>query len=257
MNKAISLLGGYIPVIFTVIGFSLIFISIPVIGIEIIMGLDIAFGIGICIWKSTTKKFTVKFPTIISCFCCFTIGMAITTTRTFLTVESYEEQIPLVRVLGEIICKENIVYGFTSTIIIGIFLSFFCLWFAGCFLNDSRSSLFSLENKLRGEMLQTESAYEDSNIKIEEINKFEEYYFTLESAVKLVSDIFKTFLAIFCIDVAGGTCQEIFIRGMFWKDALNKYMILSSGYFIYLCIPLIIVSFSFRINEKKYYTCII
>lgn len=257
MDRKNNLYNGYFPVILSLIGILLVFVSIPILGIEIIMCTDIAVAVGICIWKLKTKDYSFKFPALINYFCYLTVGIAITITRTFLTVESYEEQIYLVRFVGEIICRENVVYGFASTIIIGILISSFCLWYAKNYLYEAKSRLMKLENNLHGRCISQQKRLEKEERKLMDVYRFLDYYILADSSVNLIVNIFKVFIGIFCIDVAGGVCLETFIRGMFWKEALEKYMILSSGYFLFLCIPLIIISFSFKINEKKYYTSIL
>lgn len=76
------------------------------------------------------------------------------------TIETYEDQIFLIRIAGEFICRENVIFGFVSTLIIGILLTSFCLWYVHTYLSETKSCLLKLESETHGRWI---SARQNNN----------------------------------------------------------------------------------------------
>ena len=56
---------------------------------------------------------------------------------------------------------------------------------------------------------------------------------------------------IFIIAVVGGTAVGILDQNMHWKDALNQYIMHSSGYLVLFVIPLFLTFLGFKINKLE------
>lgn len=72
------------------------------------------------------------------------------------------------------------------------------------------------------------------------------YYGEKEYAGTYLKGTILSFLLLFVVAVGGGVAVGILDLNMYWKDALNQYVMLASGYIVLFTIPLIIATLSFR-----------
>ena len=207
----------------------LVFLPLPFITIEIFMALDgvLAMVIFICLfikWEDLTL-----FSRFVRAFCFISIGVAIATTRTFLTIKSVEEQILLARILGELICKDNVIAGSFFVIIFGVGLLAFFSCFVSltvkeikheCYLNPALKSL------------------------VDDCNQMENGFLFFTGTIK-------AFVFLLIISLLGGAAVGIIGRDMFWKDALKEYAMLSCGYTTIFMLPLFLVGISFYIYVRR------
>ena len=72
------------------------------------------------------------------------------------------------------------------------------------------------------------------------------YYGELTSAGKYLTGTIKTFILLYVITAAGGTAVGILEIKLPWEEALDQYIMLSTGYLVFFIIPLFLASLSFR-----------
>nr|MCR5765997.1 hypothetical protein [Treponema sp.] len=127
MNKIFSTIKNLFPLVMLVLAIVLIFVPLPIMFIQILIILN--FGFSLCMFLAKFFSKTViafHFPKLVPYFCVLSCGFIIETTRTFLTITSLEEQIPLVLVIGQWICRENYICGFFNTLMLCASLLLFC-----------------------------------------------------------------------------------------------------------------------------------
>ena len=203
MNKIMSKIKDLLPLALLVLGFILFFVPLPVMLIQVLLVLDTAFSL--CLFLSrffNSTAIAYYFPRLVIYNSIYTCGIAIATTRTFLSIENLNEHIPLVLTIGRWICRENYVCGFFTTLLFCIAILGFCHHHLQKFLDISAS--------------------------------------LLEGAMAAVS-------VLFVVAVAGGATVGILDMNLFWKDALNQYIMLASGYLVLFVAPLFLTALSFKV----------
>ena len=221
MNKILSLIRTISPLAILIFAIVLLFVPLPVIIIEFLMIIDWGISLAILITVIIKKKFSKLFYTLVLFFSLVTIGIEIATSRYFLTIDSLEEQIAIVRILGELICAGHSVGGIFIVIVFELeHLSFFKF-----FVSNIADRVFQ--------------NFSDSVLR-------QAYY-----ALSFFNVTLKAFIVLLVIDFTGGVAEGIINRNMFWKDAVSEYAMLSCGYIMIFLIPLSLVCISFYLHIRK------
>ena len=116
MNKILSKLKEALPLYMLVLGIALIYVPLPIMTIQTLIEINIGFSLCLFLYsffKSTAIAY--HFYKLVICSSIYTCGVAISTTRTILTIQTIEDHIPIVLETGQWICRENYVSGFFTT----------------------------------------------------------------------------------------------------------------------------------------------
>ena len=223
MKTTISLLRFSFPVFVFVLGITLIFVSIPISLIQVFLALDYGFALYLFFTRIIRKKFPKYFPQLIVYFSLLTCGLAIATTRTFLSIKTLEEQIPIVRIIGGWICRDTFVCGFFTTLIKIAFILTFCKLYIGHTTNVARF---------------------ESGDCFRNLDDKRQFYASWAASSEFLLGTIKAFIVLFVIAVDGGVAVGILDCGMQWQEALDQYIMLSSGYLILFIIPMLLAALS-------------
>ncbi len=255
MNKFISTVKASFPLFVLAVTLVLLFMPLPVKLIQVMMILNLVFSLCLFLTKFLSNPtIAFYFPRLILYFCIFTCALIIAATRTFLTVSSLEEQIPLVLIIGQWICRENIICGFFTTLSLCASLLVFCKKCVSRFqevaarfcLDAMNQKMFDIEHQLEQKMI----TVEEGKILKEKIRNEADLYSSTDGAAKFLFGTMGAFLVLYVIAVAGGVAVGILERNMYWKDALKQYIMLSSGYMVLFVVPLFLASLGFKISAK-------
>ena len=255
MNKLFAFLKKSFPLFALIISLILIFLPFPKLGIEIFLIVDyvLAFLLFLMHYLAVRESVYLYNYRLTSYFCILTCGIAITTTRTLLTTSEFEKQLDIIRIIGSWICRENSLYGFFSTLLISGVVVFFCKQFisntteisARYYLDSMNSVLFDIDQKLlKKEITETEAENQKK-----QVARKVDYYSGLDSSVDILEKTIIAFTLLFAIISVGGVSIGIVEFNLFWKEAINQYIVLSSGYLVVFLIPLFIVCLSLKIKK--------
>lgn len=223
MKTIISLLRFCFPVFVLVLGITLIFASVPISLIQVFLALDYVIALYLFFTRIIRKQFPKYFPQLIVHFSILTCGLAIATTRTFLSIKTLEEQIPIVRIIGGWICRDNYVCGFFTTLINIAFIFTFCKLYTG---HTTRVARFESVDHLRN------------------LDDKRQFYASWAASSEFLLGTFQALIVLFVIAVGGGVAVGILDCGMQWHEALNQYIMLSSGYLALFIIPMFLAALS-------------
>ena len=117
----------------------------------------------------------------------------------------------LVLIIGQWIFRENFVCGFFTTLMLCASLLQFCK------IRVSRTQI--------------------------------DYYSSMDGSAKFLLGTMGAFTVLYIIAVVGGVAVGVLDRNMYWKDALDQYVMLSSGYLVLFVVPLFLASLGFKTSE--------
>ena len=252
MKKIIAFFKSIFPLLITLCGFLVILVELPLFIIRTLIVLVYGFSVIIFLFRFLHRKEKIYiFPKLVILFCVFTCFIALSSLRTFLTIEKFDEQLSIIRKIGLFICKDNYVCGFFSTVlIVGVVLYFSKLFI----LNKSEETISSCQNNLNlkiWEIRQKEIDQVITNEKADVLRKTVDsdldYYMNFEGSLKYFIGTVWAFIGLFIIVTAGGVSVGILEFNLSWHEALNQYIVLSVGYLVVFIIPLFLVSVSFGI----------
>ena len=256
MNKILSKLKDALPLAMLVLVLVLIFVPLPIMVIQALMVINIGFSL--CLFLSkffNSTAIAYYFPRLVLYSSVYTCGIAVATTRTFLTIKTLEEQIPIVVCIGQWICRENYVCGFFTTLMLCGSLLMFCkLYVQRAQEIAARFCLDRLGQKLFDIDKQVEQKYitiEEGNSQKRKVQLETDFHSSMDGSAKFLLGTIAAFAVLFFIAVAGGTGVGILDQNMHWKDALNQYIMLSSGYLVLFVIPLFLTSLGFKTRKLE------
>lgn len=254
MKKKLSLLKELFTLISLFLALVLIFVPLPSLCMEILLAIDYVFAVNIFAVKIFNRNMmSLFFRELAVCFSVFTGGVAIAATRSFLTIENIEEQITIIRIIGDFICRENAVCGFFTTLLMCGAILFFCKLCitditeikARITLDGMNHHFWTIEQKLNKNEISEDEASRQRRFIQTQID----YYSGIDGAAKYLMNTIKAFVGMFIIVFAGGFAVGYIAFKMSWQEALNQYVMLSSGYLVVFVIPLFLVCLCFR-SEK-------
>lgn len=256
MNKIITKLKELLPLIILIFVLFLIFVPLPIMLIQVLLVLDTAFSL--CLFLSkffNSTSIAYHFPRLVIYNSIYTCGIAIATTRTFLSIENLNKQIPLVLTIGQWICRENYVCGFFTTLLSSTGILIFCHTYvqkcqeiAARFCLDMMGQrIFDIDKQVE----QKHITIEEGEIEKRKVQLDINYHSSMDGSAKFLEGAITAMTALFVIAVGGGIAVGILDMNMFWKDALNQYIMLSSGYLVLFVVPLFLTSLSFKINKLE------
>lgn len=256
MNKIFSKLKDSLPLAMLVLALVLIFVPLPVMVIQALIVINIGFSL--CLFLSkffNSTAIAYYFPRLVLYSSVYTCGIAIATTRTFLSIPTLEGHIPLVLIIGQWICRENFVCGFFTTLMLCGSLLMFCkLYIQRAQEVEARFCLERMSQKLFDINKQVEQKYitiEEGNEKKRKVQNETDYHSSMDGSAKFLIGTIAAFAVLFIIAVAGGTGVGILDQNMHWKDALNQYIMLSSGYLVLFVLPLFLTSLGFKTRKLE------
>ena len=256
MNKILSKLKDALPLAMLVLVLVLIFVPLPIMVIQALMVINIGFSLCLVLSKFfNSTAIAYYFPRLVIYSSVYTCALAISTTRTFLTIKTLEEQIPIVVCIGQWICRENYVAGFFTTLMLCGALLFFCKLYversqyivARFCLDQMNRKLFEIDKQVE----QKKISIEEGNVQRQKVHNECDFFSSMDGSAKFLLGTIAAFAVLFIIAVAGGTGVGILDQNMHWKDALNQYIMLSSGYLVLFVIPLFLTSLGFKTRKLE------
>ena len=256
MNKILSKLKDTLPLAMLVMALVLIFVPLPIMVIQALIVINISFSL--CLFLSkffNSTAIAYHFPRLVIYSSVYTCALAISTTRTFLTIQTLEGHIPIVLKIGQWICRENYVAGFFTTLMLCGALLFFCKLYversqditARFCLDQMNRKLFDIDKQVE----QKHISIEEGNAQRQKIHNDCNFFSSMDGSAKFLLGTIIAFGVLFIIAVAGGTAVGILDQNMFWKDSLNQYIMLSSGYLVLFVIPLFLTSLGFKTSKLE------
>lgn len=251
MNKIISTLKDLLPLGMLVFALVLIFVPLPVMVIQVLIVLNIGFSL--CLFLSKffgQTSIAYNFPRLVLLFCVLTCALIIATTRTFLTIPTLEGHIPLVLIIGQWICRENFICGFFTTLMLCGSLLLFCKMHvhrsqevaARFYLDRMNQKMFDIDQQVaRKEITEDESEFQKKRVQ-EKVD----HYSCMDGSAKFLLGTLAAFTVLYVVAVGGGVAVGILDRNMHWKDALNQYVMVSSGYLVLFVVPMFLTSLGFK-----------
>ncbi|MCI6826703.1 MAG: FHIPEP family type III secretion protein [Spirochaetia bacterium] len=257
MNKFLKMIRDCYPIVVLMLGIFFIFIPLPMFVIEVLLVLDYMLALFLFWLKTNCGNEKLLFYTrFVISFCLLTCGIMISTLRTFLTIKDIESQLPIVRVIGTWICRENIVCGFFTTLLLCGALILFCKLFlsrhakiGSCYCFDAMNTkLFNIDNLYNNNLITEEEA----NCRKEAVRKNVDYFSSMDGAIQYYTGTIVAFMAMYVIEIVGGFSLGMIELKLTWQEALWQYVMLSTGYLILFTIPIFIVGLTLRIAKEQF-----
>ena len=256
MNKIFSKIKDALPLAMLVLVLVLIFVPIPIMLIQALIVINIGFSL--CLFLSKFYNSTALayyFPRLVIYSSVYNCALAISTTRTFLIIQILEDHIPIVLKIGQWICRENYVTGFFTTLMLCGALLFFCKLYversqniaARFCLDQMNRKLFEIDKQVE----QKKISIEEGNAQRQKVHNECDFFSSMDGSAKFLIGTIAAFAILFIVAVAGGTGVGILDQNMHWKDALNQYIMLSSGYLVLFVIPLFLTSLGFKTRKLE------
>lgn len=85
----------------------------------------------------------------------------------------------------------------------------------------------------------------------EKVRKQIDHYSSMDGSAKFLLGTMGAFTVLYIIAVGGGVAVGVLDRNMYWKDALDQYVMLSSGYLVLFVVPLFLTSLGFKTTKAK------
>ena len=251
MNKILTTLKDLLPLGMLAFAWVLILVPLPVMVIQVLIVLNIGFSL--CLFLSKffgQTSIAYNFPRLVLFFCLFSCALIIATTRTFLAIPTLEGQIPLVLIIGQWICRENFICGFFTTLMLCGSLLLFCKMYvnrtqevAARFCLD-RMNVVMLD--IDQQVARKEITEDEGEFQKKRVQEKVDHYSCMDGSVKFLLGTMAAFTILYIVAVGGGVAVGILDRNMHWKDALDQYVMLSSGYLVLFVIPMFLTSLGFK-----------
>ena len=217
-------------------------------------GFDILFAMAFLLSKIFCKyKLQKYFPTLIHYFCAFTFVVAVAVAKISLSAERIEDQMPIIVIIGEWICKGDNVSGFIVALSLIVFILFSFKPFIMDINEDAEKAwrgqydkIFEIDQKLRKNLIYESEAKTQKDVIKSDVNR----YCNIAKAAKIFMLTINIFAFIVIANVAGGTAVGVLDFGMTWQESFNHYAMIFTGYSVVFVVPLIIVSVAFSVNNK-------
>ncbi len=256
MNKILKTLNDLLPLGMLAFALVLILVPLPVMVIQVLIVLNLGFSLCLFLAKFFGQtSIAYNFPRLVLYFCTFTCALIIATTRTFLTIPALEGQIPLVLIIGQWICRENFICGFFTTLMLCGSLLLYCKMHvnrsqevaARFCLDRMTQELFDIDRQIA----RKEVTEEEGEILKEKVRNQTDHYSSMDGSAKFLLGTMGAFTVLYIIAVGGGVAVGVLDRNMYWKDALNQYVMLSSGYLVLFVVPLFLTSLGFKTSKAN------
>lgn len=248
---------NYIKSLFWFFAFSsiiiCIIIPIPIEQIEYLIYLQLVLSLSLFVSRFFKFYKSHLFLQVLMLFCLLNCSLFVASARTFLTIQTIEEHIEPIRLLGMWICRENSICGFFTTIFLCYAILFLCKYhikktdeFGSKKILDKQTKEMIENNKKMIEGIITQTELLEKNIKIDKKTNIElTKHAKFISSCKYVTTTINAFIFIFIVIICGGIAVGILEFHLNWQTALNQYIILSSGYLVIFIIPFFCAAFSF------------
>ena len=257
MKKNISVIKEIALVAVLILALFLIFVPMPASLINKLLLVNIGFSLFLFVTRFLgNTRLTFLFPKLVQYFCFFTCGLAISTTRIFLTVPTIEENVPVVVAVSRWICRENYVSGFLTTLMVFVVLVIYCKWYVN--RNLETAARFSLEglprelSEIERKLIIREISEDEAAKLKKEVQKKSSFFGEMDGSAKFLFGTISVIMSLFLVAAGGGITMGILHLGLGWKEVLEQYVMLSSGYLVLFIVPLLLTSLGFKIcNEES------
>lgn|GEM_PF-1133941 len=234
--------------------FVFLFITIPVSVIQVLICL-VFFTVLIIFILSLKLKtgHTAFLHEFIKMICYINCGLGIATLRSFLYVTDFNNNILIIRMIGQWICRNNYICGCASVVLTLMALILFC----------KRHVVRTTEKSSRLHLGQIYDEYRkiDRDLSNGLITEYDAvlrrriledkagYLNMIDRLSKILFDSFIFLSFLFVFSVAAGTLTGVFVKGLSWADSLCLYVTLSCGYISVFEVINFLLCFSVRIEE--------
>lgn len=223
----------------------MLIIPLSALVLEIIIGLELAFALGIMIYSFTKHK--KAMPKLVLYFCLISLTLSIGLTRFALIGFQKGEQVPLILLLGRYMGGvSNPIISFTIAIIL---LSVTVIVItkgsarvsevtAKFVLDTMNQKLFDIDDKLSNKEI-----FEEEANKLKEKQRQEcDFYSNMDGSSRFLKGIIKANIVITVITLIGGLLIQNLVCKTGFQSALESVTVIVSGNMIVTAIPLLIVS---------------
>lgn len=236
-----------------VVSILMLMLPVPAHLLEILIGVELAFAIGILVYSFTKKKKVL--PQLILYFCLFVLAMNISLTRRALIGFENGEQVPLIQKMADLLGMCNPVAGFVIAMIVlssGVFIcskgSSRVAEIAAKYVLDSMNQeLFDIDDKLNSKEI---SKQETSSLK-DKLRQECDFYSNLVDSAHFLKGSTKVAVLITVVNFIGGFLIKLFICKADFKSAFSTVFPIGSANVFAFTAPLVITSFAIDISERK------
>lgn len=113
---------------------------------------------------------------------------------------------------------------------------------ANFYLDRMNQKLFDIDKQIEQKYI----SIEEGDAQKKKLQDETDYHDCMDGAARFLIGTIVAFVILFIITIVGGTAMGISDQNMYWQDALNQYIMLSSGYLVLFVIPLFLTSMGFK-----------
>jgi len=234
-----------------IIVFALLFVKLPSLALEIILGLEMASIVAL-LFFAFSKKQLCFFPVFLLFFTFFSVGTGVAFSRTALVGLVEEEYVSLVAPLSDLICQGNFVNGIITSVVLLLGLAY-SVKYSACSVSetDARFALDDMSyknycvdaNLNDGKISQTEADAERKRIRDEA-----DYYSSLYGFAKLLLGT-AIVISLFCVVLfAVAVAIQILQNSTAYLQAVDIAAKIVSSCAVFFSIPLMLISICFKIS---------
>ena len=243
--------------VFRVIGIiivcGLLFVKLPALALEIILGLEMA-SIAVLLVLAFSKRKLKFFSGLLLFLTILSIATDIAFSRNSLAGLIEKEHIPLVVFLSDIICQGNFVNGIITGVVLLLGLAY-SVKYKACSvsekaakfaLDDMSYKFFCVDSKLNdGKISQAEVDAERKKIRMEA-----NYYSSLDGFAKFLLGIAMV-ISLFCVVLFSvAVAIQILIYSTAYLQAVDNATKVFSSCVVFFSIPVMFISICFRISIR-------
>lgn len=233
----------------------LLFLPLPPIVLEILVGIEFAASVGLLILGS---KNSLEMPRAALSFSLFSLAVNLGLVRAMLTGLKIEdaEQIPIVSFLARILCQGNFVIGIILILVLFVLGFFFfsrglqwTIEVAMIYQRDSvmYQKLYLIDSELNDGKITEEKARESK----QKVQNEADFISAMGGVAKFLSGNAKATIALTVISIVAGIAIEVCQNGKIWLEAANSAIPLAAVNVFIFVIPLLIASLAMGMCVTK------
>lgn len=225
---------------------AMLFIPFPNMAIEIFLGIEAVYAVGILIYSFL--KHRKAMPILVLIFAMFALAVNIMFTRAALLGYERGNQVPVVCIFAGLLGGSDYIVGFVIAVILMIVHvviiakgSARVVEVAARFSLDSiNQKFFDTDEKLAENQISEEDAEKQRKAVRDECD----YYASLDGASKFLRGSTKATLLIILVNLLGGFAVEKFKLGTSFLEGLEAAVKITTGNIVIFLLPSLIVSFA-------------
>ncbi|WP_296328196.1 FHIPEP family type III secretion protein [uncultured Treponema sp.] len=233
----------------------LLFLPLPSIVLEILVGIEFAASVGLLILGS---KNSLEMPRAALSFSLFSLAVNLGLVREMLTGLKIEdaEQIPIVSFLARILCQGNFVIGII--LILVLFVLGFFFFSRGLQWTIEVAMIYERDNVMYQKLCVIDRELYDGTITEEKARESKQkvqneadFFSAMNGAAKFLAGNEKATIALTVISIVAGIAIEVCQNGKIWLEAANSVIPLAAVNVFIFVIPLLIASLAMGMCVTK------